>query len=485
MENAVRVFITNLTRCSETIGEDDLAVENPEAKRSLVDDIVSEPVVMSVILLNAIVAIYLYLYPQDQLIDGHWISWVDNACISFFVLEVVLKLRRDGARDYFASHWNKFDCVVTLASVPIMIAPLLGVPGDWFARIAIIRIIRLLRLLRALRITAIASLVHHAKSPVFAMIVFVLLYEFVGAIDVAHEAKDWVLDGLKVAMIVATAWLLERLYVAFDDIILTPRAKSGVLSLDPTLLVLVRIVVRLAIYFGGMVVALDTLGQDPFHLIAGLGIGGMAIAFAARDFVANLIAGVLVFMNRPFRVGERISVAGTDGWVAGIGLRETIVTNFYGQRIHVPNKTFMEQNIQNVDSRQSYLTHVPLKLHHQTTSDGVSQALRILNDIAAEDGLVLETIWTHFEAIDQDGLRVSLWYYIERWRPEERATIGGEFHKIYTVQSRINLEIMKRFEAAGIRLALPVRVNQVVEEGSGTLYGRPPQAPNIVDAAAS
>lgn len=102
--------------------------------------------------------------------------------------------------------------------------------------------------------------------------------------------------------------------------------------------VLVRQGLRVALWLAGLASALGTLGVNISALVAGLGLGGFALGFALRDILANLVAGVLILVYRPFQEGDAITVAGQSGTVSAIDLRYTELVSD-DKRILVPNQT--------------------------------------------------------------------------------------------------------------------------------------------------
>jgi MscS family membrane protein len=88
-------------------------------------------------------------------------------------------------------------------------------------------------------------------------------------------------------------------------------------------------------------------------LIAGLGIGGLALAMAARDTVSNVFGGFTIFTDRPFTLNDRIKVSGFDGTVDEIGIRSTRLRTLAGTLVTIPNSTFSESAVENVSAEPS------------------------------------------------------------------------------------------------------------------------------------
>lgn len=99
-----------------------------------------------------------------------------------------------------------------------------------------------------------------------------------------------------------------------------------------------------ALLFAGMITALGTIGIDVSALVAALGLTGFALGFALRDALSSLLAGCLILVYHPFRPGEKISVAGSEGTVVEINLRYTTLES-EGKRILVPNSVLYTNTI--------------------------------------------------------------------------------------------------------------------------------------------
>jgi small-conductance mechanosensitive channel len=116
-------------------------------------------------------------------------------------------------------------------------------------------------------------------------------------------------------------------------------------TLDPDLTTLLGRAARATLVAFGAVTALGTLGLDVSALVAGLGLTGFALGFALRDIISNTLAGVLILLYKPFRRGDRISVAGAEGVVSDIDLRYTTLVVAEGTRVLVPNATLFTNSI--------------------------------------------------------------------------------------------------------------------------------------------
>ena len=107
-------------------------------------------------------------------------------------------------------------------------------------------------------------------------------------------------------------------------------------NIDPHLSTLMARAARIGILILGLITALGTLGLDITAIVAGLGLTGFALGFALKDTISNLLAGVLILIYRPFKIGDTIKVAGFEGEVKAIDLRYTTLAS-EGDQVFIPN----------------------------------------------------------------------------------------------------------------------------------------------------
>ncbi len=268
-------------------------------------------------------------------------------------------------------------------------------------------------------------------------------------------------------------WFIANGYDAIHRGGFEPYARKPDATIDLHLFVVLRTIINVVVWIIGLASALNSVGFEVSAILAGLGIGGMALALASQDTVANIFGGLLVLTQRPFKVGERIEVAGINGWVHQFGLRNTILKNWYGRSVLVPNKKFTDSVVINIDSQSLYYQEARLRLDPLTTPAQLEQALQILRDIVSEAELLDKTPWVMLDKIEHGYFEIEFWYGILRWTPKESATIPNEYEKICRAKTQVNLEILKRFEVAGLRFAMPLAVRVPGDPGTYLRDRRP------------
>ena len=191
--------------------------------------------------------------------------------------------------------------------------------------------------------------------------------------------------------------------------------------------------------------ALGNAGYDVGALLAGVGIGGIAMAMAAKDFVANIFGGITVFIDRPFRVGDRVKVSGIDGTVIEIGIRSTRIKTLQGRTVTIPNNQFTNTVVENVTAEPSRKMSIQLGLTYDATEKDIQLALDILKKIVDDHEQTEEDVTVWFSGFGDFSLNVNCTYYINK---------QGHWANTPT---DINLSILKEFNANNLEFAFPTQ----------------------------
>jgi len=177
-----------------------------------------------------------------------------------------------------------------------------------------------------------------------------------------------------------------------------------------------------------------------------LSIGGLAVGLAAQDTLGNLFGAVAVFVDKPFRIGDRIQLDQVDGTVESIGLRSTRVRNLNGHLITVPNKTMGNATITNVTCRPNIKTEMNIGLTYDTPAEKVKRALKILEEIYRGHPMTVDLI-VSFNKFADSSLNILVVHW---WNSTDfKAYLAG--------MQELNLAIKERFDAEGISFAFPTQ----------------------------
>lgn len=259
-----------------------------------------------------------------------------------------------------------------------------------------------------------------------------------------------------IAIVFDISWMVVRLLDAFLSEYLTPLVEKTEGDLDDQLLPVIRKTLKIGVWSIAVVVGLNNAGYDVGALIAGLGLGGLAFAMAAKDSVANLFGGVTVFIDKPFKIGDRIVIDGYDGVVTDIGLRSSKLKTLAGRMVTIPNKNFTDKYIENITSEPSRKIALNLGLTYDTSPKDILKAIDILKIIDKENKYTDTDCVALFESFGDFSLNITYIYYIRT----------GE--DIWAAMHHVNYEILSRFNEAGLEFAFPTQtiLTQSAEEGN-------------------
>ena len=268
----------------------------------------------------------------------------------------------------------------------------------------------------------------------------------VNYLSFSESVDHWINSFFAVLITLVGAWLITRLFDSLVDEYLAPILANTETDLDDVLLPIVRRGVKVIIWVMALIMALDNAGYDITTVLAGLGVGGLALALAAQDSAKNIFGVFTVFTDTPFKPGERIKAGGYDGTVTEIGLRSTKIKTLEGRTVVIPNAEFSNSAIENVSSEPARKVSLNLGLTCDMDEKKIEKAMQILHDIVAENKeAIQEKPSVGFNAFGDFSLNVVFVYYIKKGAD----TLG--------TQTKVNLEILKRFNKSKIELAFPTQ----------------------------
>jgi MscS family membrane protein len=295
----------------------------------------------------------------------------------------------------------------------------------------------------------VGQLVWRASVPILLAVLIYVSYEFIIALqlnvsgDFALLVSSLVTIGITVSSMWA-AWLFIHLLV--ETIIALPSIPEQ--SYDAHLLRLVARVLGVLVGVAILLWGANELGIPAAGVLAGLGVGGFALALAAQSTVENLFGGVSIFADRPFRVGDFIHYGNADGIVEAIGPRSARIRGLDGTLTTVPNADLSKMHITNYSMRDKCFFHHVLGVRYETTPAQFERLLRELRRRVAAHPMVEET---------NDMPRVRLLKFgSSSIDIDMRAyVLTTSFPEFLRVQEDLLLEIIKVVDEAGSGFAFP------------------------------
>ncbi len=288
-------------------------------------------------------------------------------------------------------------------------------------------------------------LVERLRAPVVVLITVLGFIASFQQLTFGERVSVWAERVFHVAVALAVTWVVARIAMAVIEELLQGRSEGR--SQTSRMLPGVRAVVKVLVWGLGIVVALNNAGYDVAALLAGIGIGGLALALAAQETVANVFGGITIYADRPFKLGDRVRVDGHDGFVQEIGIRSTRIQALAGPIVVIPNKKFTESTIENVSDEPSRRVLVELGLVYETAPAKLERAMAVLKEIVmAHQEILEERHIISFNAFKEYALNILFIYFIRKDAD------------IFEAHSRVNLAILRRFHEEGLSLAYPTAV---------------------------
>jgi MscS family membrane protein len=260
---------------------------------------------------------------------------------------------------------------------------------------------------------------------------------------------------------VAVAWAIYRM-VSIVDYLLGNLAKKTETQLDDMLVAIIRKALRIAVaVIAVLFIGQNILGLNITTLLGAAGVAGLAVAFAAQDTISNFFGSVMIIIDQPFIVGDRVTINGTEGIVESLGFRSTRLKNLDGHLITIPNKQVADAVIINISRRPHIKLATNLTLVYDTPPEKMEEALAILHEIYDQhEGMdPAFPARIHFNAFNDWSLNIQVvvWYH------------PPEYWDFMAWSQRCNLEILRRFNAAGIEFAFPTSTTYLAQDGKRRL----------------
>ena len=246
-------------------------------------------------------------------------------------------------------------------------------------------------------------------------------------------------------LVIDVTAILSRIVDALISEVIMPIREKSDSSFDNQLIPVIQKGVRSIIWILGIIIGLDNIGFDITAMIAGLGIGGLALALAAQDSVKNIFAGIMIFLDKPFRIKDRIQIDGFDGIVEEVGLRSTRLRTLEGRIVTIPNSRFTDNSVTNVTSQPTLKVKLNLGLTYDTDENQMQKAIDILEDIVKDQEAITDDYAAGFNGFGDFSLNILFIYYV---KPDS--------HWLDT-QTLVNKEVLRRFNKEGLEFAFPTQ----------------------------
>ena len=288
-------------------------------------------------------------------------------------------------------------------------------------------------------------LIDKLEKPLTYLLIILGYWISIHYLSFSKEIEDILENVAYFLLVIDLTAILSRVVDALISEVIMPITEKSESSFDNQLIPVIQKGVRSIIWALGVIIGLDNIGFDITAMIAGLGIGGLALALAAQDSVKNIFAGIMIFLDKPFKIKDRIQVDGFDGTVEEVGLRSTRLRTLEGRIVTIPNSRFTDNSVTNVTSQPALKVKLNLGLTYDTNEDDMQKAIDILEDIVKNQDAITDDYAAGFNGFGDFSLNIIFIYYV---RPESNGL---------NTQTLVNKEILKRFNKEGLEFAFPTQ----------------------------
>lgn len=255
----------------------------------------------------------------------------------------------------------------------------------------------------------------------------------------------------RVIAAIAAAYALYRLVDVIEYYLnrLVGRTET---KLDDMLVPVVRKALRVTIAIVAvLLISENILGANVKSLLLSAGIGGIAIALAAKETIANFFGSITIFADRPFQMGELVKIDGHFGPVEEVGFRSTRVRTLEGHLVAIPNSVIVNSIVENVGRRPFIRRTSNITITYGSGHTKAKKAVEIIKEILANipevngDSEYLPRVF--FSDFNDSSLNIYMSYWVK----------PPDYWLYHEVNQRVNLEMMKCFEAEQIEFAFPTQ----------------------------
>jgi MscS family membrane protein len=285
---------------------------------------------------------------------------------------------------------------------------------------------------------------------------FIFLITFYIACKQLHYPPSWELPteekfgiryivwkGFQLSIVISLTWILLRL-ADFFALVLTYRSSLTASRIDDQLIPFIKESIKFVIISMSLFIMLGAIFDvNVASLIAGLGIGGLAFALAAKDTLENLLGSFTIFLDKPFARGDLVKVGSVFGKVEKIGFRSTQIRTFERTLITLPNKKMIDAELENISMRNMIRALFPLSLRMDTSTKLIEEFIsKALKSIESNPSIHSDPApFIRLEKITDTGIELQVLFFVE--------TIDAD--KYQTVKQEILFSFLNIGQELGIR----------------------------------
>jgi len=278
--------------------------------------------------------------------------------------------------------------------------------------------------------------------------------------------NDWIKKIINSMIIYDIFWVIYELTHALREVVYKFTGKFNP-ELSHEMGKFILTFIRGVILALGLGAILQLWGINVAGLLAGLGIGGLALALAAKDTAANLFGSIALLLDKSIRIGEWIRIDGVEGVVEDIGMRTTKIRTFKKSLITLPNQVIANTHIENFSRRQIRRIKMNIGLTYDTSSEQIENIISDIREMLRNhEGISQEsTMLVNFTTFNDSSLDILIYTFANT----------SSWRKYMNIKEDVNIKIMKIVEKNGSSFAFPSQSIYVESLPKEVIYNLYPQ----------
>ena len=292
---------------------------------------------------------------------------------------------------------------------------------------------------------------YKVARPISLLVLFYLLYEVTPALQLPIQLNKWVILGLRISILVFWMLIVFQL-VNLVMAVFAKRAEATETTMDDQLVPLLRRLFHGIVVLVFLIIALNMLRVNVDALLGGLAFGSLALALAAQDTMKNLFGSILIFVDRPFQIGDWVIAQGHEGVVEEVSVRSTRIRTFSGSLVSIPNGKLADGSIDNMGVRPFRRFVTKIGVTYDTPPDLIEVFVEGIRHLVRNHPTTRKDFFeVHFTEMGDFSLQIMVYLFFDvpTWTDE----LAGK--------QRLLLGIMSLAEELGISFAFPTQTFHV------------------------
>lgn len=262
-------------------------------------------------------------------------------------------------------------------------------------------------------------------------------------LNISEPTMQMVTTIFEIISVIAFAIALAKSFTIQSSLIKKMK-KTSKRELDDATIEFILKIVRVLIYIIAIFVVLALLKIDLTGLIAGLGIGGVIVTLAAQDTAKNLFGGVVIFLDKPFNVGDWVQMDAYEGTIEDITFRTTRIRTFENSLLNVPNSIISNASVINWSKMQTRRYKANLRIDFNTSIEKLERVKARIEEMLKErESIVDDATIIRYDNINENGINMLIYTY----------TDSINYASYLSEVEKINFKIMRIMEEEKVKLA--------------------------------